>query len=619
MFSAGVRAVPAQPALPARVKAWGYALAGSAPDELAAAMRRDRERQSRVIQALGELKLRLRPSWLPPAARCKAPDLADRRGQRRDRPVAEHLPVVAGSASARGARRQECGRAITAGERVDALAVSSGPRFWRDDRPGARGVLEPSAAPPPGPPRERCRTQGRKRKPVERRLFNPVIERLSRPALEALRWRRVQSTLARSYEGSPFYRRRLQQARVSPEQIRTPEDFRRLVPTVDKHDILADQREHPPLGTAIAVAPERLEYCFLTSGTSGKGQEVHSYTAADVAESLTSWASSLYWAGVMPGDTAFHMVPIGVTAGPVTLLNAFQRYGLRTFAVGAMEGEARLEMMRRFPPHFFSTGPVYLRRLTTICRELGIEPRHEFPALKAIKLGSFGFDVPWAREMEDFWGARLIDTYASTQCGGGIASTCEHGTWLPDGRRGVMHFPEHKVWAEVLNPATGEPAREDEEGEVILTSFGREAMPMLRFRTGDKVVFKSHRQCACGRPFDGIEAGTVSRYDSMLKIRGMNLWPEAVDAIVLAHPDIDEYNGRVGVAANGREVARVLVEFKLAVAADPAHRARVVEALRAQIKDRTGVGMEVSEARPGEVERFAYKEKRWKDQRRQQL
>ena len=144
-------------------------------------------------------------------------------------------------------------------------------------------------------------------------------------------------------------------------------------------------------------------------------------------------------------------------------------------------------------------------------------------------------------------------------------------------------------------------------------------MPILRFRTGDKVVFKSHRQCACGRPFDGIEAGTVSRYDTMLKIRGMNLWPEAVDAIVLAHPEIDEYNGRLSVADNGREVARVLVEFKATASSSAAHRAHVLEQLRSQIKECTGVGMEVCEAASGEVERFAYKEKRWKDQRREQL
>ncbi len=452
---------------------------------------------------------------------------------------------------------------------------------------------------------------------MDRRLFNPVIEQLSRSELEALRWRRAHATLGRVYATSPFYRGRLQRACVTPDEIRTPEDFRRRVPTVDKLAILEDQHEHPPLGSAIAVDDALLEYCFLTSGTSGKGQEVHAYTAADVSDSLTSWAASLHWAGVLPGDTAYHMVPVGVTAGPVTLLAGFQHYGLRTFAVGNMDGQARLEMMRRFSPHFFSTGPVYLRRLTTLCHELGIEPRRDFPALKAIKLGSFGFDVPWAREMEVFWGAKLIDTYASTQAGGGIASTCEHGTYLADGRRGLMHFPEHKVYAEVLSPETSEPAREDEEGEVVLTSFGREAMPILRFRTGGKVVFKSHRQCACGRPFDGIEAGTVSRYDTMLKIRGMNLWPEAVDAIVLAHPQVDEYNGRVEVADNGRELARVMLCFKPEVPADAAQRARVLVELRAQIKARTGVAMEVQEVQPGEIERFTYKERRWRDQRRQ--
>ncbi len=451
------------------------------------------------------------------------------------------------------------------------------------------------------------------------RVFNPFIERLPREQLETLRWRRLIGTLRRTYAGSSFYRQRMQKAGIDPDAIHNPADFRRLVPTVAKADFLADQREHPPFGTALAVPRELIEYCFLTSGTSGQGQEVHAYTAADVGEALSTWAGSLHWAGVVPGDTAFHMVPVGVTAGPITLLAAFQHYGLRTFAVGNMEGEARLDMMRRFPPHFFSTGPVYLRRLTTICQEQGIDPLRDFPDLKAIKLGSFGFDVPWAREMEAFWGAKLIDTYASTQAGGGTASTCEHGTYLADGRRSMMHFPEHKVYAEVLNPDTGEPAREDEEGEVVLTSFDREAMPILRFRTGDKVIFKSHRQCACGRPFDGMEAGTVSRYDTMLKIRGMNLWPEAVDEIVLAHADVDEYNGRVLVADNGREVARVLVDFKPGVASDGDQRARSLADLRQTIKERTGVAMDVVEAKPGELERFTYKEKRWKDLRKQNL
>ena len=108
-------------------------------------------------------------------------------------------------------------------------------------------------------------------KHVERRIFNPIVERMSRPELVALRWRRLRSTLERTYAASPFYRKRMQRAGVTPDDIRTPEDFRNRVPMIDKLDILADQREHPPLGSAVAVPDALLEYCFLTSGTSGKG------------------------------------------------------------------------------------------------------------------------------------------------------------------------------------------------------------------------------------------------------------------------------------------------------------------------------------------------------------
>jgi phenylacetate-CoA ligase len=318
----------------------------------------------------------------------------------------------------------------------------------------------------------------------------------------------------------------------------------------------------------------------------------------------------------MPGDTAYHMMPVGVTAGPVTLLNAFQSYGLQTFAVGNMEGAQRLEMMQRFKPNFISTGPVYLRRLTTLCQGAGIDPRRDFPGLKSIKIGTYGYDVDWAREMEEFWGCRLSDSYASTQAGAGIASTCEHGVYWADGTRGVMHVPEHRILLEVVNPETGENARDGEEGEAIITPLDKEAMPIIRFRTGDRVVLRDHRYCPCGRPFIGIEAGTVSRYDAMLKIRGMNLWPEAVDKVVFGHAEVEEYNGRVLVDGRGREVAQVLVEFKAGAAGESERRA-ILGRIEAGVKESTGVSVEAREAAPGTIEKFVYKEKRWKDMRKQ--
>lgn len=446
------------------------------------------------------------------------------------------------------------------------------------------------------------------------RIFNPYTECMTRDALRELQWRKLERLIVHAYSNAPLYHDLMCEAGIKPTDIRSLEDYRRLFPTVDKATLLADQNALPPYGRRLAVNPRLVTHCYLTSGTSGNGQEVHAYSTAEMADSITCWESSFYWAGVMPGDTGFLMVPIGVTSGPQSLLAAFHHYPLQTFAVGALEGDSRLEMMRRFSPHFISTGPVYLRRLSIICQEKGIDPRRDFPDIKAIKLGSFGFEVSWAKEMEEFWGAKIIDTYASTQ--GIIASTCEHGAYWPDGRRGIMHLPDDRVITEVINPATGEPASDGEEGEVILTPLTRYAMPIMRFRTGDKVVYRDHHACPCGRPFAGIEAGTVSRYDTMFKIRGMNLWPEAVDAVVLAYPDIDEYNGRVLVNDIGREVAKVIIEFKAASDLDASARKALIVRMKADLKEKTNVAFDVIE---GVVEKFTYKEKRWKDLRKQNM
>lgn len=450
------------------------------------------------------------------------------------------------------------------------------------------------------------------------RIYNPLIETMSRQDLVDLQWRRVRKLVERAHAKSPLWRGVFERAGVRPEQIRSLDDFRQRLPTIGKDDFLADQLEAPPWGHRLMVDPASLAFSFLTSGTSGKGQEVHGRTPGDLFETGSSWATSLYWSGVMPGDTAYHMLPLGLTGGPVSMFFGMQAYGLQVFLAAALDGEARLAMMRRFKPNFFAASALYLRRLTALCQEHGIDPRSEFPQLKSIKIAMIGYEVDWAQEMEDFWGCKLTETYASTQSGAGIASTCEHGVVLPDGRRSMMHFLEHKLFFEVVNPQSGRPAEDGEEGELIVTSLDREASPVLRFATGDKVVFRSHCSCPCGRPFDGIEAGTVARYDSMMKVRGMNFWPEAADAVVFRHAEVDDYNGTVRVADNGREVVELRIRFKEGVPTDdPETRTRFLKALEAELKENTSVSMRVLDAGSDGVQSITYKEKRWKDLRRQ--
>lgn len=441
---------------------------------------------------------------------------------------------------------------------------------------------------------------------------------MSREQLEAMQWRRVRKLVERAHATSPLWRGVFERARVSPDQIRSLNDFRRRVPTIGKDEFLADQLETPPWGQRLMVDPKSLAFSFLTSGTSGKGQEVHGRTNGDVFETGSSWATSLYWSGVMPGDTAYHMMPLGLTGGPVSMFLGMQAYGLQMFMVAGLDGDGRLGMMQRFKPNFLAASALYLRRLTALCKERGIDPRREFPNLKSIKIAMIGYEIEWAQEMADFWGCPLTETYASTQSGAGIASTCEHGVVTPSGGRSMMHFLEHKVFFEVVDPQTGRPAKDGEEGELIVTSLDRAASPVMRFATGDRVVFRSHRSCSCGRPFDGIEAGTVARYDSMMKVRGMNFWPEAADAVVFRHPEVDDYNGVVRVAENGREVVELRIRFKDPLFGGDEHACgNFLRKLEAELKDNTNVSMRAFDAGPEGVQSIVYKEKRWKDLRRQ--
>jgi phenylacetate-CoA ligase len=444
-------------------------------------------------------------------------------------------------------------------------------------------------------------------------ITDPVVaEQLSREDLQALQLRRLRETVKHAYAGSRYWRDRMRAAGVEPEDITSTAAYRDLFPTVDKADLLADQLTAEPYGRRLAVPEQQVSGTYLTSGSSGKAQEVHAFTRSDMDAWSAGWGTLLRWAGLEPGDVSYLMVPIGVTVGPISMYRAFCDYGLRVFSVGGLDGEARLDMMRRFQPHFFACGPVYLRRLTKLAQSMGLEPRRDFPRLKTIKLGSLGYTPEWALEMMDFWGASLADNYASTQVASGLAVTCEAGVVHRDGTPGLLHVLENRVLFEVVDPNSGLPVDEGEFGEAVVTPFDRTAMPLLRFRTGDRVRRLPHTSCSCGRPFDGIEAGTVARYDTMLKIRGMNLWTEAIDDIVLAHPGVNEYNGFVYVNDLGREVAEVRVLFDNGIA-EP-HEALLAELSR-KVKERTNVRCLFTDGTDNSVLQINYKERRWRDLR----
>lgn len=445
------------------------------------------------------------------------------------------------------------------------------------------------------------------------RVYNPFIEKLTREELKALQWKKLKYQLEYQYHKNPFYRRLFDQHRVKLDEIRTPEDFRNKVPTISKKDLLKDQQENLPFGSRTWVDPKKLVGLYLTSGTSGIGQEVYGRSEADQAYAGQTWAMGLHWSGVDRGDICYNMWPgsVGQLAGPDSLTRSLAVLGVLAMHVGSQNSKDKLKTMLRFTPHQMTIVPAYLTRMTVLCQEMGIDPRKDFPHLKSIMMATEAFSTSWVEKMEEFWGAKLFEMYGSTQQGGGLAFTCEHGV-LHNGRRGHVHILEHMSYVEVLDRETREPVGPGEEGEIFITNLDREASPLIRFATDDKVVFLPHQTCSCGRPFDAFEAGTTARYDDMIKIKSVNVWPSAVEAVLFDHDEVEEYRGKVYMSEQGEEKVLLTVEFKKEV---PASRKKeLIPLLENAIRQNVGVRMEIEEALEP-LPRFEFKVRRWTDER----
>lgn len=447
----------------------------------------------------------------------------------------------------------------------------------------------------------------------------PVVERMSRKELEDLQLHRLKRQIEYVYHTNPFYRGRFQEHKVTPADVVSLEDIQRI-PFVTKDDLIKDQEEHPPYGSRLGVPRDKISQVHLTSGTSGQGQEVYGRTRADVELMGSIWMHNFHWSGLVKGDTAVNMVPIATYCAGWSIMQGFFKLGMTSFHLHGLDGGAKLRLMDRFKPHYIWVTPPYLTRLTVLSKELGINPREAFHTLKSITVATEAFPASWALEMEEFWGTHLDEMYGSTQGAGLVAVTCERGAIQPDGARGPLHVVEQYFLAEVIDPATGRQVKAGEEGEVVLTGFEHEASPVIRFRTRDRVRFLTHEHCPCGRPFNIWESGTITRYDDMLKIRGMNVWPSAVDSAVFAHREVDEYVGRVSIDREGREAVVLTLALKPeAVGLAAADRAALLRRVGEAVRAATGVSMEISEVARAELPTFEFKSRRWIDERQKGL
>jgi phenylacetate-CoA ligase len=444
---------------------------------------------------------------------------------------------------------------------------------------------------------------------------------LSRAELEAIQLGKLRRQLARLNATSPYYRRRLESAGIEAESLASLDTFRARFPLSTKADFLADQNEHPPFGLRLGIPREQVALVNMTGGTSGQGQEIYGRSQRDVHVQGYYHALPWFLAGLRPGDVAINCVPAGgLTTGGWGPGEGLRIIGATAFHVGGtLSTDAKIDLMLRLGGiHFIYASTNYLHTLTEALMRRGLEPKRAFPMLRTLFIAAEGYPLEWAERIEALWGCRLQEGYGSTQCAGFGASTCAEGVFGSAGGRGLMHMFEWETLFEVVDPNTLEPVRSGETGELVVTNLSIEGSPVVRFRTGDSARFIAHQDTASGRAWNAIECGTIGRFDDMLKIRGNNIWPSAVDAAVFSFGEVAEYAGRVYTSEDGKTEIEVRVAFtETAARLDASDRARLVEAVRTIIKERTNVWMTVTICARDELPEFNYKARRWKDERQQ--
>lgn len=312
--------------------------------------------------------------------------------------------------------------------------------------------------------------------------------------------------------------------------------------------MIEDQALDPPYGQRRCVEPEEIGVVLESSGSTGKGREVHYLSHGDVVRTAKAWAQYLRMMGVGATDVVALCFPIGMAGGGIRHMLAYGEVGAKVLRVGALATERKIEAMRYYGATTLVATPAYVDRLGVVSEELGSPP--VALGIKRIAVATQSVSVEWIRATEELWGAQLYEWYGTSA---GIAAfACARG--MADGQaRGTLHWDPEVSVHEVLDVDTGQPVADGERGELVGTPLINEAEPLFRVATGDSVRYRAPGACTCGSPWPGIESGTVRRLDQMFKVKGVSLFPATVDAVILARADVLDYRARIWQDSSKRE------------------------------------------------------------------
>jgi phenylacetate-CoA ligase len=430
---------------------------------------------------------------------------------------------------------------------------------------------------------------------------NPPVECLDRAALQSLQGKRLERLLAQIYGRNAFYTRKLDGAGIALAGLRFPRDLAKL-PLTTKGELVADQAAHPPWGTALSEPIERYTRYCQTSSTTGSPLRW-----PDTNESwqwvLECWKAVYRAARVGPGDRIFFPFSFGPFLGFWSAFDAASQIGALCVPGGGMSSQLRLRMIETLEATVVCCTPTYALRLADVAAEESRVGKGG-AALSAgsvrvlIVAGEQGGSIAATRErIEKNWGARVIDHHGLTEVGP-VSFECWEGP-------GALHVNEGEYICEVLDPASGSAVPDGRRGELVLTNLGRTASPVIRYRTGDMVVRRSD-SCACGRTWARLDGGILTRADDMISIRGVNVYPAAIESVVRAFPEIVEFRSTVS-----REGALRALALEIEPAAGAGDGRALVAQVSQRLLEALGLTVPVHAVEPGALPRFEMKARRF--------
>jgi len=374
---------------------------------------------------------------------------------------------------------------------------------------------------------------------------NDKIEYIAREELESLQFRRLKDTLEKVYKDSPFYRKMFKENGLNPSKFKSLKDLS-LIPFTTRQDL----RDNFPYGL-LSVPLEKVIRLHTSTGTTGKPKAVL-FTQKDIDQASELIARSMRMTGAKRDDVFQNMMSYGLFTGGLIFHYGAEKLGLLVIPAGAGNTERQIQLMRDFKTTVIHITPSYALYLADVMEDMGLDPKHDL-SLRIAYLGAEPYSEETRVKIQDIFGVDAYNSYGLSEMNGpGVAFECRE--------KEGMHLWEDNFIMEIIDPSTGKVLEDGEEGELVLTSINREAMPILRYRTGDLTYIYPER-CRCGRTHRRI-ARLKGRVDDMFIVRGVNVFPSEIERVLMSLPEVGRNYQIILEREKNLDKLRVRVEVK---------------------------------------------------------